>query len=184
MKISIGKISDNPRIFNGFRLVKYVLFGKKGVRETRQSQPHGIDSSPIPKAQIVHVETMNKQESINIGNIDKTNKIATAGETRIYATDDEGILLFDIYLKTDGTCVFNSGTFSSTRFEELQTAFDELKADLNSFISTYNSHTHPYIDNIGNPPVPTPSVTQSTTSTGTSSAADISPSESPTIKIP
>jgi hypothetical protein len=69
----------------------------------------------------------------------------------------------------------NNGTGTAVEFARLKTAFDLLKADFNIFVGTYNSHTHTDpVAGVTGPPVPT----------GSGSTADMSGSESPTVKVP
>jgi hypothetical protein len=58
------------------------------------------------------------------------------GETKLYSTDADGAEKSAHVLTSDGKHVFNKGEDFAVRFNALQTAFNQLKAD-------HDAHTHP-----------------------------------------
>ena len=53
---------------------------------------------------------------------------------------------FDLEVKTDKDIIFNEGTDFAVRYNELETAFNQLKQDFDDFVSQiYGLHTHPAI---------------------------------------
>jgi hypothetical protein len=81
------------------------------------------------------------------------------------------------YVKvTDAAVEINGNTDYAVAYNDLKLAFDQLKSDFNNFVTTvYNLHNHPTAP-VG--PVSPPSVP------GTSSAADMSAAQVPTVKLP
>lgn len=96
----------------------------------------------------------------------KLNKTLDDGETLIYSIDEDGVLKAQALFDKDGKIILNEGTDFAVKFNELKTAFDELKSNYNDFITTkYNLHMHPTAV-VGPPSLPT--------LTGISSTADMS----------
>lgn len=156
------------------RIIKVLRKGKSDVQTPMESAPFGIDSNPIKDMIAVYGQTEEKGKTVIIGYIDK-NKLAASGESRFYSTDDNGSLKTYIWLKNDGTMEIGGNTKHMVRYEELQTAFNQLKQDLNTFITIFNSHTHTGVTiGVGS--------TSTTTTPGTTSSADISPAKIDNIK--
>lgn len=100
-----------------------------------------------------------------------------AGDSILYGRGSGGAVASTVHAKADGTVVVNGGDESSVRFSELKSAFDELKGDFNTFLSSaFNVHTHVCAAPGSPSAVPTP--------TGASSAASVDGAESDSVKIP
>jgi hypothetical protein len=65
--------------------------------------------------------------------------------------------------------------YNMVRYQELETAFNQLKSDLNNFISIFNAHTHAGVTTGGG-------TSGVTATSGTSSSADITPAKIDEIK--
>lgn len=156
------------------RIIKVLRKGKSDVQTPIEASPFGIDSNPIKDMIAVYGQTEEKGKTVIIGYIDK-NKLAASGETRLYSIDNNGNLKTYVWLKNDGTMEIGGNTKHMVRYEELQTAFNQLKQDLNTFITIFNSHTHTGVTiGVGS--------TSTTTTPGTTSSADISPAKIDNIK--
>ena len=157
----------------GRLLPKFQRMGLNDVQETISSAPFGIDSNPIKDMVAVYSPTGVKGEAVIIGYINK-DCLTDVGETRIFSTDENGELQTFIHLKNDGDIHFGGNNGNLTRFQELESGFDQLKADLNNLISAFNSHVHATAAT-GPPstPTPVPSVVPATPSTATISGAKI-----------
>lgn len=80
---------------------------------------------------------------ISIGIEDGIETSIEEGERDFYSTSG-GIRKASIYLKKDGTLILNDGTDYAVKYNELKSKIDDLKQQLNSFITTkYNLHNHP-----------------------------------------
>lgn len=71
----------------------------------------GDDSEPMPRDHCVASRSMRTGGGVVMGYTDSVNEPkAGSGEKRIYARDDSGVTVVEIWLKNDGTClVANSG---------------------------------------------------------------------------
>lgn len=92
------------------------------------------------------------------------------GERELYSTDNP-VTLKKARLKLDKNShvVINQGTNFAVKYNELKTAFEELK-------KKFDEHTHPYVD--------TPVGASTTSATTTPSTADITTTKSATVRIP
>lgn len=177
--ISIGKIKDNPRLKDGYRLIKYLLYGRTGSRETRQSQPFGIDSVPPIGSNIVHADTGITGESINLGVVDENNRKANVGEMRLFAVDENGNQVGELYLTKDGVLRLMEGTDNAVRYSKLEVAFNELKADYNDLSLKWSTFANAYV--AGGPSV---QGLPPTASASSQSSADITLSKIDEINVP
>jgi hypothetical protein len=90
---------------------------------------------------------------------------------------------FDINIKTDENVIFNDGTDFAVRYNELKTQLDQLKQDLNTFISTvFNVHTHNFNYNAG--PTPASGNTLVSNSPGTETSVNFSDTKVDSINVP
>jgi hypothetical protein len=89
-----------------------------------------------------------------------------AGEKKLYSRDSNGVIAAFINFLSNGNLELNGDAKSAVRFEDLKTAFNQLKTD-------FDTHNHPTAPT---GPVSTPSTAPST--------ADITPAESSTVKLP
>lgn len=150
----------------------------------------GIDSNPINGDNCCLFEVGSAGHTVTVG-VFPSSLEAEQGEIRVHSRDENGDTKAFVHLYKDGKIllesatatlelndnfVVTSGDKSAVRYAELKTAFDELKSDFNSFVTTvYNLHMHPTAA-VG--PASPPTLT------GSSSAADMSGSESATVLIP
>jgi hypothetical protein len=166
-KVISSKIDEFGRL-----AIKFLRLGKSDVRECLEVSPYGIDSNPIKDMVALFSPTGENGKDVIVGYINK-NRIADVGETRLFSTDANGVLKMYVHVKNNGTIEFGGNSDNLVRFSELQTGFDNLKTDLNTFISVFNAHVHP-----------TPSGVSSPTATqGTVSAASISGAKINELKI-
>ena len=124
------------------RIIKVLRFGRSDVRTSLEASPHGIDSVPVKDLIAIYSETGQDGDTVIIGYLNK-NRLAEVGENRLFSTDENGVLSTFIWLKNDGTMEVGGDTDFMVRFSELETGFNQLKSDLNSLISTFNTHVHP-----------------------------------------
>ena len=163
----------SSRIIENKRLVKFLRMGASDVREKQEISPFGFDSNPIKDMIAVYSETGEVGKSVIIGYINK-NQIAESGESRMYSTDDNGVLKMFLHLKKDGTAEFGGNTKNLTRFQELESGFNQLRTDLNNLVIAFNQHTHPTAPT--GPisiPTPIPTVIPASNSTASISGAKI-----------
>jgi hypothetical protein len=155
--------------------IKVLRFGKDDVQTPLPVLPHGLDSKPVKEDLAVTANTTGDGENVVLGYV-KLFSETQEGETRLYATDQEGALVFDLLFNNAGELIFNSGEDNAVRYSKLEDAYNELKGKFNDLVSAFNQHVHA---SSGAPPTPVPSVIPAQPSTG-----DISPAKIDEIKMP
>lgn len=155
------------------RIVKFLRLGKSDVRTSVEVGPFGIDSSPVKDMIAIYSPTSINGKTVIIGYVNK-NQLADVGEVRMYSTDSSGVQKFYTWLKNDGTFEIGGKTDNAVRYSKLETAFNQLKSDFNTFIAAYNLHTHAGVT--------AGSSVTAITAPGTVSSADISPAKINEIK--
>lgn len=146
------------------------------TRMSNQICPPGIDAAPLEEDQGVSLVIDSANRTVNIGIYPDAQ--ADPGEIRIYSRDENGDIQALIYCKNDGTIEINGSADYAVAFDDLKSAFDEFKDDMNNFITTiYNVHVHPGV-------TAGPASTSATVSQGTATAADMSDSKVDTVKLP
>ncbi len=159
------------------RFVKILRFGRDDVQDIREAMPFGYDGNPHKDMVAIYGATSEKGKPVIIGYINK-NQIADIGETRIYSTNETGDEKIYLHLKNDGSAEFGGDTDFMVRFNKLKDGYDALKSDFNSFVTTYNTHTHPYVGLVAG----VSGTTLATPSAGTPSSASIDDSKIEEIK--
>ena len=137
---TISKVISTS-ITNSKRLVKFLGFGKNDVQEKNESAPFGIDSNPVKDMVAIMVPSSEIGREIVIGYIN-TNQLAGVGETRLFSTNESGVIQIAIHLKNDGTIEIGGNNDNLVRFTELKAGFEQLKSDFNSLVNLYNLHVH------------------------------------------
>lgn len=123
------------------RLIKVLRKGLSDIQTPIQIGPYGVDSNPVKDMVAVYGPTQQKGENVIIGYLN-INQLADIGEYRNFSTDENGNLAFYTWLKNDGTMEIGGNSDFMVRYSELKTGFDQLKSDLNTFITLYNAHVH------------------------------------------
>ena len=86
-----------------------------------------------------------------------------------------------ITLTAETVLELNGNADYAVRYNELKTAFDQLKSDLDSLVTTYNAHIHITTATVAATAVP--GVIAPTVSTGSPSTADMSGAKVDKVKI-
>ncbi len=86
-------------------------------------------------------ETKNVNYTIATHGNNSTSHDTNEGELKIYAVDQNEVKS-SVELKKNGQVIVNGGENFAVKFNQLKTKFDSLIAKLNSFIVSYNTHTH------------------------------------------
>ena len=115
--------------------IKVLRFGKNDVQTALQVAPAGIDSKPVKNAIAVHSTTGNNGESVILGYIEKHDN-TQEGETRIFATDENGVEVFSVFLKRNGTIEIGGNTDNMVRYSTLNTALQTFANNLNDKLTT------------------------------------------------
>ncbi len=127
--IRIAKYNSSI-IEKGRRIIKSFVRSKRDVHTSYQVSNWGDDSTPVSGADIIHAETAT-DETLIIGTIN-INQKTNPGEKRIFATDSEGNIVVDIYLKNDGTIEMAGDSDNVVKYTPLDTALQSFKNLVNA----------------------------------------------------
>lgn len=117
------------------RLIQKVRrLGKSDIQTAPVCGPYGVDGNPIADMIAVYAESSVKGQQVIIGYVNK-NAVAEVGGLRLFSTNSAGAEQFYVYLRASNNLELGGDARHLARFEELETAFNELKA-------AYNGHTH------------------------------------------
>jgi len=153
--LSLIKVISTDLDDAGKRIIKFLRFGRKDdIQTALQAAPHGIDSNPVKDLIAIYAPTNEKGETVIIGYLNK-NQLAEIGEIRTYSTDENGEIKFYTWLKNDGTMELGGNSKNLTRFQELESGFNQLRDDHNDLVNAFNTHMHPTAGS-GPPSIPTP----------------------------
>lgn len=175
-------------ISEGSRLVKTLVYGLRDRKTHLEAMPFGVDAVPVENIRAVVVQSATSEERIVLGYVN-TNQEAEPGEYRIYSLGPDGETLATyMWLKTDGTIEIGGDARTAVKFQELKTAFDELKQDFNDLVDHVDNHEHDGVivtvsGGSGGPAIGTPGSSNPPTSNATPSVADIDPAEQPNVKL-
>ena len=136
--ISISKTISSV-LSEGLRRIKLLIAGQIDVQTSYEAMPFGVDGVPPRGWRAIHSKTEESGKSVVIGylNLGQLESLVE-GENRIYSTDEDGALSFAIFLRGDGTCEIGGDTDFMVRYNELETAFDELKAEHDGLVQAFN----------------------------------------------
>ena len=147
-------------------------------------QSHGLVSRPSGKTRGIRIRIGNLAfviASYTYGIEPPENE----GACKVYSTDASGTEKASHLLDSNGKHTFNNGEDFAVRYSKLETAFNKLKSDYNTFVSTvYGTHTH-VVSGAADPSSHVVTGTAAaTTAQGTASTADITPAKVEEILIP
>ena len=156
------------------RVLQVELTSPEDVQSAEQYRAPGDDARPVNGTRVI-VLSIGPASKVAIASIDLPPADDLAeGEREIYSTDGADRLA-TLRLKADGSIVLNGGSDNAVQFTAMQAAFDQLKADHDALVNTYNAHVHITTATVGlAPPAGTIGILAPTLSTGTPSTADMS----------
>ena len=161
--------SGNDRL-----LLQVQITDADDVHTVEYMSPPGEDSNPPDGAKVLIID-VGRAYKIAIAADDNISPSMAEGEKKLYSISEGSIAAFINFLSS-GIVEINGNDDFAVRYNELETGFNQLKADFNNFVtSVFNAHNHPTAPN---GPVSTPSVS------GSSSAADISAAKVDEVKLP
>lgn len=166
--ISIGtvkgqEIKKNRNSDIEVRLLSVQLSNESDVQTVEYFPMAGDDNPPVNEDKVL-VVSLGEAFKVAIGIRSAIVASMTAGSKKIYSTSGGSISAF-INLLTGGDIELNGNAYSAVRFEELETAFNQLKSD-------HDLHTHGGVTS-----------GPSSTAPPAASTADISAAESDTVKL-
>lgn len=185
--IEISRVISSV-IENGRRIVKALIWGADDRRNHIEVMPFGVDSVPVRNLRAVVVQTTTKEDRIVLGYIN-TNQQAEEGEYRIYSIDENGAQATYLWLKADGTIELGGNADTAVKYSELETAFNQLKADHDALVDAVNANSQDlatfasqYIPG-GPTVVGLPATFIYGDQQESASTADITPAEAPNVKL-
>lgn len=155
---------------NDVRMLQVEITDENDIQKVQQVTWSGDDNSPVEGDTVVIVE-ISPAYKIVLGIEDSIDPEVDSGERKLYSQDG-GAIQSSIYLKKDGQMLLNGDGDYAVRFNELKTAFDQLKAD-------HDSHFHTTTATVGasaTPGVISPVAAGST--------ANIDPAKIDSIEVP
>jgi hypothetical protein len=170
-----SEITKNKDADEDSRVLQVELTNADDIQSIEQLGQTGEDSNPQPGARVIVLD-LGPAYRVAVATSDGITPTAAEGEKEIYSYDANGNKLAYIKLVSDGTVELNGNADFAVAFDDLQTAFNQLRDDFNNFVTTvYNLHNHPTAP-VG--PVSPPALV------GTSSSADMSGAKVDTVKVP
>ena len=127
--IRIAK-SNTSIIEQGRRILKSFVRSKRDVQTSFFAASWGDDSCPVDNSDVLHSAT-GGDDTVIIGVINQNQK-TNPGEKRIFATDANGAVVVDIYLRNDGS-IEVAGTGDNL------VKYIPLNAGLQTFITNLNA---------------------------------------------
>lgn len=128
VKVESTELDDENR-----RVVKFVRYFKQDAGTAKQVAPFGVDSAPPAQKNVraVHGDTESVKDCVILGYINE-GQVAEAGETRLYAVDDESEEVMFIHLKADGTVEIGGDSDNLVKYIPLDNAMQVLAAAINT----------------------------------------------------
>lgn len=181
-RVLSSEIGANKDGDTSVRMLTVELSDGDDIQTVEYYDDGGTDYRPPDGAEVVVID-VSPSHRVAIAVDDLLTPTVNEGEKEIYSTDTAGTSkAATILLKNDGTIEILDNTDFAVRYSELETAFNELKSDLNDFVTLYNAHEHtvpPGTDAAGGTTSAHVPVTPAS-----SSAADITGAKIDEIKVP
>lgn len=170
---SIGKNQDGD---TDVRLLTVELSDGDDIQTVEYYDDGGRDYLPPNGAEVVILD-ISPSHRIAIAVDDLQVPALPAGAVEFYSLNAAGTAkAAKVKLDNAGVVTINDGEDFAVQFSALQTAFNQLKSDLNTLISTYNGHTHVAPSGGG--------ATGAPSAPGVASSADMSGAKIEGIKVP
>lgn len=178
------------------RIILQIEMLPDDVRTVELISQAGEDTNPADNCRAVVVDVANDYKAAIAVSDDLTPEV-NAGEKELYSTDTpvtekrakiklcaNGDIEIDAYggstlnIKQDGNIDINGASDFAVAYNDLKTAFDQLKSDYDNFVTTkYNLHAHTGVTVGGGS-------TGATATVGAASTADMSPAKVSTVRLP
>jgi hypothetical protein len=170
-KVLDSEVGPNKDGDTDVRLLTVELADGDDIQTVEYYDCGGRDYLPPDGAEVVIVD-ISPSYRVAVAVDDRQDSVVAKGEQELYSLDEAGTAkAATIKLTNDAVIEMNGDTDFAVRYSELESAFNQLKQDLNAFILIYNTHSH---SAFGGPP----------SATGLDSAADISGAKIDEIKVP
>jgi hypothetical protein len=193
-RITGSEIAPNRDGEDNVRLLQVEVTDADDVQTVEQIRGTGDDQNPQDDTAVI-IADLGPAWKIALGIDDGVEPtMAVQGERQIYSYDVLRTIQAFIRLLVDGTIHINGDADFAVRFNELETAFNQLKTDHDDFADVMNNHIHattatvgagPAVGVISKPTGPAPEYTPSTPGAPgvQSSSADIAPAKVEDVKL-
>lgn len=144
--------------------------------------PSGEKHNPVPGSRVLTIR-VSSSYLVGVAFDDGIVPDVLIGEKKIYSIDPLTKQVASvIHLKTDGEMVLNEGTDYAVKYQELETAFNQLKSDFDAQVVKYNAHIHVTTATVG-PSTTVFGVISPTVALGSPSTADITPAKVDKVRL-
>lgn len=175
-----SKIDTNMDGEDNVRILKCEVSSADDVQNIEQICQNGEQTNPLDDATVIILEiTKSWKIAVAVKDLVEPDATLARGEKIIYSLDSSNVIQASVRFKNDGTLVLNEGTDWAVQFTALKSAFDQLKSDLNSMISEWNTFATDYV-----PGSPSTTGLPETVSSVSSSAADMANAKIDSIQVP
>jgi len=170
----IARVLESKVDSDGFLILKVEVDYKNNKQIELYSGP-GDCSRPLPEDKVLIIEKEGTGEYAGIAILNE-DQSEDEGEKKLFSRDANGNIKTSVYFKKDGKLIIDcdsdieiksdskikmmNGSDFAVRYLELKTQLDQLKQDLNTFISVFNNHTQSVSGGTANAPA-TPGITSS-----------------------
>lgn len=198
---NIGEITE-VKIEEKIREIVTEIFENYTVQAS-QISPSGIDSSPLKEKQGVILPVGGSGKFVHIGTY--TDNQVDEGEIKVYSEDADANMVASIYLDKDGKItieseddiaiickknvkvnadeeiIINDGTDYAVKYNELETAFNQLQDDFDNHTHSIASGT--FVVSVSGQATGTLNSAPIDVQTTTASTADITPAKVDEVRI-
>lgn len=157
MAIDIGtvqtsEVTKNKDADDNSRMLQVEITNADDLQSIEQYCQVGEDNNPHPGARVIILD-LGPSYRVAIAAHDGNPPAASSlGEKYLYSHDSNGTPLAYVYFRDDSTVEVNGTGDFAVRYNELKTAYDQLKADHDDLVNAVNAHTHN--DSLGSPTTP------------------------------
>ena len=162
------------------RILQVQISTDEDVQSVELYRMPGEDYNPSDGTKVLIIEIGTSKAAIAAADVAAVDDLAK-GEREYYSDDGEARLA-TIRLDAESQVILNDGADNAVQFSAMQTAFDNLKSELNALVTAYNAHIHITTATVG--ATATPGVIAPTTTQGTAPAADMSGAKVDKVRLP
>ena len=155
MEIYITEVKGSG-ILKNVRELATTWLGKSVRNRITEYSPAGIDSCPDDGMQAVVCETGTQGNPISLGYVKKDRTVVNKGEIKVYCSQNTNFSY--VYCRNDSKMEVGGSANHMTRYEALETAYNQLKADHDAFIDLWTIFCAQYMPGPINIPFTTPLV--------------------------
>lgn len=135
-----SEITKNKDGDDNVRLLQVELTNADDIQTVEQMRRAGEDSNPQPGARVIVLD-LAPSYRVAVAEEDGIEPTVAAGEKEFYSYDDALAKQAHIRILANGDVEINDNTDFAVRYNELETAFNDLQAELDDTITRLNAVT-------------------------------------------